>query len=162
MKHVDVVEYFLDIAVRLKELLHTNDDQKFARNADHLREKLKSELPCKSYTLVLDDPQGRSQYNGNHFDLPVYGFWIVRKVARGDYADEDTAFDGAKAIMWKILSKLENDKEEELTGLFRFYDFSSVSYKKAVFSDNLAGIEVSFSAVDPVGSEVEYDDNDWV
>lgn len=157
-----VQAWFKDVAVKLLDIAHTDAKPRFARNLEELKQGSKR-FEMDGWTLVLDDPKGRVilSQDGREFDVPEYGFWIVRKVSQTDWAAEDAAYAGAKVVMWKVLSKAKKEKEEQ-EGTMRFFRPETVNYQKAGSTiDHYFGVYCSFAVADNAELEIEYDAADW-
>ncbi len=163
MNPLDVKAYFLDVAVRLEDFRHTEANKKFARNLKELENQIGSSLTCTNYTLVMEDPNGDLLYQGNFYDRNFYGFWILKRVDKDDFEGEDVAYDGAKQIFFKILSKMYKEHEAgDETSIMRFLDLTSIQQEMAgPWVKNTWGIYVSFGFLDNVQAKVQYDEDAW-
>lgn len=130
----------------------TANGWEFAHNIEHLSEKIGSGLKGKNnLILVMDEPRGRGKYTGHHYDMPSYGFWLLRKVEKGKWQEEDSVYQEAKNAMYALEAEMVEMREDE-TGIFAFYDPNSLDYVKAgpETKERMFGIYVSFSCEDPL------------
>lgn len=125
----------------------------FAHNSEHLEEKKGSEKAWDGkLILVMDEPRGRTRYNGSWFDLPSYGFWLLRKTEKGDWESEDVIYQEAKtAYEVLILGAIADDLENE-SGLFSHLDGDSMDYRKAgpLTANRYFGLYVGVGATDTI------------
>lgn len=158
--------WFLDVATRLKELLHTDDNKRYARNLDEYKLGARAKFNYNNFTLVRDEEMGKIDAEGDnrHEDAKV-GFWILKKCKSQDWAEEQTIYEGAKAIMYKILSRCEKERLEKGEGVetvMEDYVPESVSFKKVGPDiDNCFGVYCSFSRLESVNGRMVYDAGDW-
>lgn len=141
MSYTDIKTFFTDLAVA--------NGWGLAHNTQHLEEAYSSEREWNGkLVLTLDEPRGGLQYTGSFYDVPTYGFWLLKGVAHGDWLAEDTVFDAAKTGMMTVLAAM-NEQMNDGDGVLQHWDPKTVRYRKAgPLVDNLFGIYCSFSSTD--------------
>ncbi len=126
----------------------TANGWEFAHNVEHLSEKIGNELKgSPNFILVMDEPRGRVKYTGQKFDMTAYGFFLLKKVDKGNYDQEDVVYDDAKTALKLIETAMETQKEAE-SGVMKLYDPGTIEYTKAgpETKARLFGIYVTFSS----------------
>ncbi|MEM7298928.1 MAG: hypothetical protein AAF391_11755, partial [Bacteroidota bacterium] len=132
MTAIEARDWFRDVATRLKEIQHTDQDPRFFRNVDELKKRHRKLKKGDEVYLVLDEPKGRlnGQDNQNITDFNTFGFWVLSYVASDDWENEDVIYDKAKTIMFKIYGKAWNERVN-FDGLFKRVDLDAINYGKS-------------------------------
>lgn len=154
--------WMLDVAERLKELRHTETDKRYARNLDEYKLGARAKFDYKRLILVRDEAAGKIEAQGdNRWDAEKVGFWLLKQCRKEDWAEEQAILEEAKTVMYKILSKCELERETG-SGTMKYYEPDSTNWRKVGPDiDNCFGVHCSFSLVEGVNAEMEYDEADW-
>lgn len=172
-KMFDAVEYFRDVATRLKEIQHTEAKRHFFRGLSMSRpSELEKSLSVACYPalVLIDRKDGRltDRDSNNLLNKQLYSFMILKPASEQDPAAIETAVNDCQAIFKKIMSKMTRDKmadsrvdiNNELTGL-RNLERGDIAYQQVgPLLDNLYGLYVTFSIMDPL--KAVYSEGDWL
>jgi len=169
----DFAGYFENIARKLKAIGHTDSQKHFFRStqAVHPEELLKQGSVARYPALVIiERADGRmiDRDSDNLLTKELYAFQILMPAA--DQAPDaiETVMGQCKEIYKKIVAKMIRDKKADMkvaitmqqTGL-RNLETADISYQQiGPMGDNLYGLYVSFSIVDPAG--VKFNQDDWI
>jgi len=163
MIDLEVLEaWFKDFADRNLLMVAVGNESRFAHNIDELRTGLQSRIPCIRPTLVLDDPTGRADYNGALSGITSFGFWILKKVAKQDYANENTVAQECNVIAKKLIAKMQYEHDSgDYTSVMAWANMDTISYEKAGPEvDNLFGVYYGFTFT--TQDFDEYDEDDYI
>lgn len=168
----DYVDYMENVAVKLKELRHTDDSKKFYRisNITFLEELLQNltDNGIKDYILIVEDNmEGRFDDNSANAlsDDQYYSFYIAKNIELNNFDDRQAAIKQCMVIIKKIYSKMFRDRANDNKGALnqtglRNLDRSKISYQTVgPFAENFHGIMTSFIVSPSAG--IKYDENDW-
>lgn len=169
MNELDIINWFEDAATRCKEIAHTPEKARFARNIDELLEGLNRKIPCKEFTLVLEDPAGRvsGQDMDSPTDLNSRGFMILKRIKENGWKQEDQVYADSKAVFFTLLSKMRMEKKamyeyQDKTSVMRYFDLEGPRYRKEIIKGhNLVGIHVSFDVLLPLETELIFNADSW-
>ena len=160
------IAYFRNIAISLKDILHTDSDKHFHRISaiQELEEFIAASRSISGYQLlVLDKYNGKlddSSSSDNLHDRHFHTFYILKKATSGDFYDIEAAKLGCYTVARKIMSQMFKDKWDLLFGL-RNLERSSFTYSSiGPLAHGYYGIMVSFSSLNPAG--IIYNANDWL
>lgn len=166
MTTFNFIDYMLDIAVRLKELQHTETDKHFSRVSSivGLEEYLSNMSFNTGWQLVVVDTRsGRfddGSYSDNLMDNQLYTFYLVKSIDTNDFDAREDLIKDCEAIVRKILSKMFYDKRERLNGLLDLQR-SSISYDTiGPIGNECHGLMVFFTVLD--ASDISYSATDWL
>lgn len=160
----DFVQYMKNIAISLKELLHTENDKHFQRitSLAELEEFLANSRTIQGFQLiVLDKLSGRlddTSNSDNLLDKRIFTFYIFKNVQHGNFNDHETAIKKCLTIARKIESKMFKEKTELTNGLQhlnRSFYYDSIG----PFAHNWYGIMINFNIILP--ADITYNPNDW-
>ena len=148
---------FVDTAV----IMQTDKTKRLAYNYDHLKTGLQTKVPCIHPTIILEDPAGRPLWNGALHDQTNFGFWVMKKMAKQDYEQENAIVLECDVVARKIIAKMLYEYENDLDTVMRFLNPANINYEKAGPAiDNLFGVYYSYSL--ELGDGYEYDALDYV
>jgi hypothetical protein len=164
MSAFDFIGYFKNVAEKLKEILHTEDEKHFARVSGiaGLEEFLANMRFAKGYQLiVIANESGRfiDKSSDNLLVQPYFSFYVMKKVEHGNFDEKDQVISDCKAVCKKILSKMFNDKRNNLNGLYNL-DRDTITYSQAgPFGHGFHGMNYNFTLLDLPG--ITYNPDDW-
>jgi hypothetical protein len=164
MNHTEVIDYIKQWSTDLIAIGHTDEDQRFFYNIDHIIEKKSNIKGFDLFNVVVEDRhRGRlGGHTDNLRDLPQYSFFILRQVKKSDYPDEELAYQQCKALGFKFVAYMRKDKDEEADTIARFVKDDEISYRRiGPQFGNFHGIELSFSISDNVNTEIVYNEDDY-
>lgn len=166
MEHSAVLTYIKTWATNYLAILYspTTRPWAFCHNIDELIEK-QSSIPAAKFTLVMDDMHtgAITGGTGNYQDRPKYGFMLMRKVRKTDYADEELAYSEAKVMAFKFIAQMRRDQEEQLNTIARFLEPGSIAYRRVGPQlENLHGCGITFDLRDNVNTIIQYNVNDYL
>lgn len=162
--------YLLEIAQKLKEIGHTENEPHFHRvhGLSDVEEFLANLTQTSGYQL-LEETFDNTQFVRN--DRPVarnyYSFYVAKDFDAGDTDSKENAKTGCISVIKKIISKYIRDYKadadlpipNQIYGL-RELEIESFSWMViGVIGDNYMAVFVSFTLVD--SPDVAYDANDW-
>lgn len=151
-----------DFVARARVMQPVGAEERFAHNTDELLYRLKKDMPCQRPTLVLDEPEGRGDYNGALHSVTTFGFWILMRVKQQDWANENATVMACEAVARKIKAKMLHEYEtDDEDSVMRFLDPGSISYSKAGPEiDNLFGVYYRYTLL--TGEEEAYTTDDYM
>lgn len=163
MEEEFVVEYFKNIATKLKDLAHTEEKPTFyyIKNIIDM-----SAITSKISTfnegpiLLLENHEGGiGSTNGDNDFEKIFGAFTILIPATSNDEDEDfkTLFGIVHSIAIKIFSKLQNDSIE---GILDYFSFEFNYMKVGPVSDNRYGRRYEFSIGKSI--EIKFDNDDWL
>jgi len=138
-----LADYFENIAIKNKLILHTDQTPRFAVGADAANNLMKDVLNIKEFCLVFELLEGSIINNGADTDNEEVPFalYIVKKLRESDYEQRTAVYDGAKTIIRQIVSWIYKDINKRVVA----YDHPISSFKKQ--SKNYIKIEGEMSGV---------------
>lgn len=166
MANFNFTEYMLDIAVRLKELQHTDDDKHYSRvsSLPGMEEYLSNMTFNSGWQLIVVDTRtgqfDDGSYSDNLIDRQLYSFYLVKSVYTHDFDAREQLIKDAEDILKKILSKFFNDKRNDLNGLLDLQR-SSITYDTiGPIGNDCHGLMVHFILLN--ASDIAYSETDWL
>lgn len=166
MEKFDFITYMLDCAVRLKDIQHTEENQRFFRISGISQlEELLANLPDVSVPalMVENNEQGRFSDPGpsdNFLDIPYFAFFVIDKAPFNDFDQIEAVKSKTKAIGLKILSRMLNDRRHYRKGLVML-KFDSVPYQSiGPIGDNCFGTMFSFTVQNMANTR--HNPEDWL
>lgn len=161
----EFINYMADCAVKLKDIAHSDDAQKFFRisgiaELDELLTNLsKAQFPAllaeENHTGAIAD---RSTSN-NYLDSPYYTFYVVKHAPFEDHDTREAAKLQTKQIGLKIIARILRHKLRGEQGL-TFVQFGNIPYQSiGPIGDNCYGC--MFSITVPDVADVFYNAEDW-
>ena len=158
--------YFKNIAISLKEQLHTESNIHFNRisSITELEEFIANSRKLSGYQmLILDKDNGKlddSSLSDNLIDRHFHSFFILKKAASGDFSEIEKTKSGCKIIAKKIMSKMFKDKRECTNGL-KDLQRSTFTYSSiGPLTHGYWGIMVNFTAYE--NANIIYETLDWI
>ena len=172
MAEFNFVDYFKNIAEKLKEIKHTTARPAFGRvsSVSQMEEFLMNQYKtAETVLLVQDDFTGRFDNSvnlENLLDNRFCVFFILKKVKSNDYDDRQAKVKVCKAILHKIFSKLLKDKKEDYNGSntngLADLDIGSPVYDTiGPIGDGFQGISVNFTLKETLIDKLVYNADDW-
>lgn len=164
------VAYFENIAVKMKDIRHSDSSKKFFRasSARTLEELLNSGAIAQFPAIVLFDKRDgkfEDRQSNNLQDRQFYQLLILQKSEQLDSDSRRLAIDQSFSICRKIISKMTKDWLEaqrtpgNIDGI-RNLDRDSMYYNSVgPFMDSLYGIEFVFTLKETVNTK--YEESDW-
>jgi hypothetical protein len=166
MANFNFTEYMLDIAVRLIELQHSDDDKHYSRvsSLPGMEEYLSNMTFNSGWQLiVVDNRTGQfddGSFSDNLIDRQLYSFYLVKSVETNDFDAREELIKEAETILKKILSKFFYDKRNSLYGLLDLQR-SSITYDTiGPIGNDCHGLMVHFTLLN--ASDIAYSENDWI
>ncbi len=160
--------YFKDIATRLVDIAHTDENPQFAiMDIDDILGSQRGKLNFTKPVMILENPEGRFGYKHDQLhDENLGAFHILRDAGRDNPATKREVMDQSKTIGSKIISKLQYDKIQLSKGatgipqMILFFDLAQVRYQKIgpIFS-GCYGWRFEFNLAEQ--SPIIYDSEDW-
>ncbi|MBN2747358.1 MAG: hypothetical protein JXR34_11590 [Bacteroidales bacterium] len=157
--------YFLNLAIQLKELAHTDQDRHFnrAKGIADLDEFLTNQRTLKGYQLVIvTGESGRFLENNsdNLLNQPYYSFYLLKEAKITDHDAQDLAVKECKVLAAKVFSRMFKERLEASNPL-RGLERGSISYNQAgPFAHGWFGVFISFTMKDTTG--INYVASDWL
>lgn len=166
MNHQEVIDYIEIFARQLIAIAHTDAKPKFFLNIEHFIEKENEVKGSEKYRPVIvmeDRHRGRLEGNNDNVrDAPRYAFNIMRRVKKGDYRGEETAFDECKNLCLKFRARLLKDTHEEADTIARFVVPTSFNYRRmGPELESWHGCELSWEMSDNINDQCQYDPDDY-
>jgi hypothetical protein len=172
MREFDALSYFEDIARKLKDIKHTDTEKHFFRStsASYQTELGNSGSVAKYPALVvINRKDGRFADNSsdNLVVRKLFSFQILMPAQDNNPTTIAAVMTTTEKIVKKILSRMNRDKKRDnelaipdgITGL-RGLERGSISFQQTgPLLDNLYGLYVSFSIIEPSG--IKYNAEDW-
>lgn len=160
----DFIAYMRNVATKLKELQHTEDEKHFTRikGISALEEFLQNQRNLEGIQLVaVANKTGRFTESGdNLLDQPYYSFFVLKMVTVNDFDAQELAVNECEAIIKKIFSKMFREKiqpNSPLAGLQK----ASISYAQSgPWVHGWHGMMASFTLLDYPG--IIYNADDWI
>lgn len=157
-----VVAYFQNIAVKLKELSHTQNDPSFhfIRNMIDMGSVTSTIASFKEGPIMLleNHEGGLVSNSDNDFEMISGAFTILIRATNEDEDNQlNELYARVNAIAMKIFSKMRYDNHN---GDLDHFTFELQYQKVGPVSDNRYGRRYEFS----IGrsSEFAFDENDWI
>lgn len=158
-----VVAYFQNIAVKLKELSHTQNDPSFhfIRNMIDMGSVTSAIASFRSGPIMLlENHEGGivSESGDNDFEMISGAFTILIRATNEDEDDQlNELYARVNTIAMKIFSKMRYDKHN---GDLDYFTFELQYHKVGPVSDNRYGRRYEFS----IGRSASFDfnENDWI
>ncbi|MEH0156420.1 hypothetical protein V6R21_19890 [Limibacter armeniacum] len=161
-------DYMLDVATRLKDIGHTPEKPRFARNGEEFLNLISGKMKVTSgVMLVLDAYNNQLVHNNDdQFNLvKTPSFFLVRGINdETDYNAEEEVYDECEKVLMKILAKMKAERYT-VGNLMRFFDLNGTTYRSVGPLDegqNLFGIEVQLRFSNVVNADLVYDEADWL
>lgn len=168
MNHNDVINYIKTWATELKAIAHIDSsnvkEKRFFYNIDEFKEVADNIPGYDVYAVVMEDRhRGRLAGNNNNIrDLPAYSFFIVKRVKKGDYPNEEVVFQECKSLIFKFRALLRKHTQEEANNIARYVDDGSFNYRRiGPELDVWHGCQISFAISDNVNDVILYDSDDY-
>lgn len=164
------VEYFENIARKMKAIRHTDSSPKFFRasSARTLEELLNSGAVAQYPSIILFDKRDgkfEDRQSNNLQDRQFYQLLILQKSEQLDSDSRRQAIDESFSVCRKIISKMTKDWLEaqripNIVDGLRNLDRDSMYYNTVgPFLDSLYGIEFVFTLKESVNTK--YEESDW-
>ena len=160
----DFASYMENIAIKLKDISHSNTDKRFWRvsGISDLEDVLLNIRIYKGMQLVIEDNKEAGfvdRNTDNIIEQPYFSFYVLKKSRVTSMEDRTAAVNACLAATRKILSRMRLNKRHNEYGL-QFLDFNSVRYSTVgPLGDNYNGIMCSFMLRDE--AELFYNVEDW-
>ena len=160
----DFLTYMENVARKLKDIAHTDDNRRFFRISGIAGiEEYLNELPDVNGTslMVVENPEGNiSDNRGNNFtDEPDFEFYVTKKYTYGDADERSKAKNDCKIIGQKIIAKMLKDKADRVNGL-DLLQLSRVPYFcVGPFGDSAIAVYFKFNVIQ--SANLVYNVNDW-
>jgi hypothetical protein len=165
MEKFDFIEYMLACARELKDVLHSETQQRFFRVTGVTQmEELLFNLPDASYPAIMVENNRNGTLSDrspsdNYMDMPYYSFMVIDKAGFNDHDLVESAKEKCKAIGMKVISRMVRDKRLMTNGL-TFLNVSGIAYTTfGPVADNTYGVSFSFTV--PDRAEIGYTPSDW-
>lgn len=160
-----IINYFLDIATRLKEIEHTTENPKYAQvNLSEYMEKLVVDLNMASPVLLLNYPHSRIQdkLSDNPHEFVTITFLVIQEIETNNFEEEIQILDLTKTICLKILSKIYEDTKNRnfLSGMNR--NTVKMSILRDEPNTNIFGHIVEFEANSNLTEQLYFREEDWL
>ena len=160
-----IINYFLEIATRLKEIQHTTENPKYAQvNLSEYMEKLEVNLNTSTPVLLLNYPHSRIQdkLSDNPHEIVTITFLVIQEIEANNFEEEIQILDLTKTICLKILSKIYEDTKNRtfLSGLNR--NTIKMSIIRDEPNTNIFGHIVEFEANSNLTEQLYFRENDWL
>jgi hypothetical protein len=162
MLYLEYKEYFKNVAIKLKDILHSDDNKRFARI--NIEEVFNSSMDMdfnnicmtlEAYETGVDD-----QLSDNLRDMKTGAFMLVKKAVIGSFDDEDQVISDTEKTAYKIIAKMKKDKS--LNTAIKHLDLGSIKINKVgPLFDNCFGWRVTFSFDESMNNNVKYGPEDW-
>jgi len=161
--------FMLDIAVRLREIQHSEIAPAFHRitNLASLEEMLQNMQVVNGFQLIIEDVDEGSFLENDSalLDNSMHRFYVVKHVDSMNWDKKEEAKKQCKNVAKKIISKirynnLSDNRYETNYGLKNLDRNSFMYFSIGPLLDNFWGIEISFNLTQP--SNVKYDESDWL
>lgn len=153
MEKFDFIPYMKDCAVRLIDILHSEDSPRFFRVSGITQlEELLANLPDAAFPALLaeNNMEGRFSDPGpsdNFLDIPFYTFYVIDKAPFNDFDEIEKAKKTTKGIGEKIISRMLHDRRNHRNGLVMLR-FDNVPYQNiGPIGDHCFGTMISFTIV---------------
>lgn len=172
MAKFNFTEYMHQLAIKLKDVAHIDDDpahKRFFRasSLQNIEEIIQSLPEFNGFAIVVEDnEEGNYNMNGSNYilDRQLCSFFIVKKAVLLDAKDRGDQIRAAEVIMRKIISKLRRDYNTDNAGEtqigLRNIEWNSLSYFSfGPVLDNCYGVYCSFT--NPTHMDYRYDAADW-
>jgi hypothetical protein len=160
ISHNDYVTYFKEIAIKHKQLLHTENSKVFHEVSMDLIAGDTSGMFAKT-CMLLETESGRI-YGPNWstmYDTPDFAFVIAKSCKLDNRTEERQILDDCKRIGFQILAKI---KKDYMAGhaLMKLVDIGSFQYAKVYgFGDNHFGWRFTLTMKD--NAALKYEAADW-
>lgn len=167
MNLADYEDYFIDIAIHHKQILHQDADYErtFKRDSiDALITTMRSDLAVdKRYALILENPEGNlgDGFSDNPRDYQRGAFWIIKNIAKGDIVADKAVRTEAKRICISVISKLRDDHRKGIkTPFLKALDINSIQYHPVgPVLDNCVGYRCEFMFNEFI--DLSFKPSDW-
>lgn len=166
---IDFIAYMRNVAVRLKDIAHTDDQCRFYRMSGiaSLEEVLAKMTHGRFPAIVVEDSfEGRliDQDSSNILDREYYVFYIFDRVEFLNHDAREETKRKLRTISRKITSRMLRDHLSDYnlttTHGLKNLEVSSIGYRNVgPVGDNLIGLAVSLTLLENPG--LEYDPEDW-
>jgi hypothetical protein len=164
MDEQDFIDYFTDIATRLKEIAHdpANKVNRFFI-AEEFQNSMRSKVSVDEFVMTATNEDGQlMNFAADATEYHNCTFWIVRKLKNQDYPSIIKNFDDCLKLCRKVVSKMRFDNEE-LVGIMKHLDMEQLDFRKIeTKGDNFFGYEVSFRITAKNDCEFNYTSEDWL
>ena len=163
--------YLLNVAEKLKELQHTEDDPHFHRiyGLADIEELIANQTITSGYQLLMeenDDNRFIDNNSDNILNRDYYAFYVAKNYEGGDFDSKETAKERCKTVAKKIISKYLKDYKEDRSsapdqvyGLFALEPGSFSMRTIGPLGDNYIAIFVSFTIIS--NPKIIYNAGDW-
>ncbi len=164
MRYQPYVDYFENIAIKLKVIRHTSGGKKrFCRmNIEEVLTGLKTELDLNNICLILEayEKTVEDRLSDNLRDRTMGAFMILKKVSDNSFETQDTILSETEAATLSVWSKLKLDKRNY--EFIKHIDLGTLKMNKVgPLWDKCYGWRTEFMIDDSLNSSVVYNENDW-
>lgn len=163
------IEYMRQVATRLKEIKHTDNEVHFYRMSGPAGlEELLAKMTHGSFPAIAveDNLEGRliDLDSDNVFDREYYVFYVFDRIEFLNHDQREfikrKLRSIARIIMSKMLKDCRSDINLETNFGLRNLEVSNISYRNiGPFGDGIIAMAVSFTVLEP--PELLYSENDW-
>lgn len=176
MEEFSFIEYMRDIAIKLKDVGHIENDDKNRRffrvsGIANIEEFLQNLTNVTGYCLMvedIDDHTGNifSSNSQNWLDTQTYVYFVVKQVGLLDFDDKELILTGCKQVGLKIIAKIIQDWEQENKGqkartpLFT-WDQRLQHTVVGPIGDNFFGIMYQITFTPNIAKKLVVDPTDW-
>lgn len=153
----DYDTYFKDIASRLADIAHTEENPRFAHyHIEEVITGLRGKLDLTGYSLLLEDPTGQFyKVAGDQVkDLQTGAILIIRHVPIDDFAQERIVLDESLELCREVAARMLDDQELAINTtdkprFLRGLQVNGFQYQKAAnIFDNCYGYRLEFQYLD--------------
>lgn len=156
------VTYMREIAIKCKDILHTEDDKRFFHirsifEPDAILEKMRS--LTGDVIMMVESPEGNLSDNNadNPFEIKRAAFILLKKLKPSD-VNHENIHDEVMQIAKKIIGKMRKDRRDNIIHHFKV----DIDYSKAgPFLNDRYGYRFEFEW-GMSSSAIVYNQNDWL